>query len=380
MSDRRKGTDVLVVGGGAIGCVSALALAREGRSVTVVERSPPEAGATWAAAGMLSPLGEAEDPGPFLRLGRASLDLYPGLVEDLEEYGSRDLLFEWTGSLHVAFDDEGVGSLRSRHRWQRDRGHRTRWLEGEELAEAEAGLAPGVRAGLLIDEDAQVDNRFLGEALRAAAARAGARMIEGLGVREVLREARRVRGAQLSDGSVVAAEAVVVAAGCWSGRLAGLPRTLPVRPVRGQMVALGPVDRPERPGFILVSPDCYLVPRADGRILVGATVEEAGYDARTTVEGVSRLLAGAVRAYPSVADAPVLETWAGLRPGTPDELPILGQDPELEGLVYATGHFRNGILLAPITGGIVAALVDGRPPPVDIEAFRPDRFGGEGVG
>ncbi|MBX6365619.1 MAG: FAD-dependent oxidoreductase, partial [Gemmatimonadetes bacterium] len=207
-------------------------------------------------------------------------------------------------------------------------------------------------------------------------ARAGVRFELGAQVAAVESEGARVTGVQLAGGRRLPAGRVVLAAGSWSGEIRGLPRPVPVRPVRGQVVALESV--PPLLGRTVATPDIYLVPRRDGRVLLGATVEEAGFRATPTAGGIHRLLAAAIAAAPALADAPVAEIWAGLRPGTPDGLPILGPDPELSGLAYATGHFRNGILLAPITAALLADLLAGEPPAALLEAFGVDRFKGGG--
>lgn len=269
----------------------------------VIEKGEPARKASWAAAGMLLPLMEPNSP--LQTLTDASFRAYPDFVQEL-------------------------------------------------------------RAGSDIDSELQleehggsVDSRKLGRAAYLAAVGAGAEFQSGLAVREILHAAGKFTGVQLSDHRSVAADAVVVAAGAWSGELLGLPLRIPVVPVRGQMLALELPTR--RVPHIIEGEQCYLVPRGEQRVLVGATVEHVGFDERVTESGINDLLNCARELLPDVDHARVVETWAGLRPGTPDDLPILGADPRIAGVYYATGHYRNGILLAPITARILSDLiVDGR--------------------
>src|SRR5690606_19637630 len=210
-------------------------------------------------------------------------------------------------------------------------------------------------------------------ALWAAAARAGAEFRLGVPAAGVLgADDGRATGVELASGERLEAGAVVVAAGCWSALLGGLPRKLPVEPVRGQMLAVGAV--PPVLGRTIMAEHCYLIPTADGRVLIGATLERAGFRACVTPAGLRQLVDAATAAVPGLAAAPVVEVWAGLRPGTPDDLPILGADPDVPNLFYATGHYRNGILLTPITAGIVGDLVTGSEPGVPLAPFSPARF------
>lgn len=367
--------DLIVVGGGIVGCTLARAAAREGLGVVVLEKQD-EVGraATWAAGGMLSPFGEADGPGAFLELGLASLRLYPGFVRAVESESGRDVGLTRCGKLELALDEGQARILGQKHAWLEEGGHPVRWLDEDRVRDREPTLSDRVRGAILLEEEAQVDNRRLGSAVAAAAAAAGAEIRTGTGARRVLVSGRRVEGVVLDDGSRLRSARLVVAAGAWSGRLEGLPRSLPVRPVRGQMVALGPPG--PRLSTVVHGPDVYLIPREDGRVVVGSTMEEAGFRAETTAEAVAGLLRSALEAAPALAASPVLEAWAGLRPGTPDDLPVLGEDPEVGGLFYATGHFRNGILLAPVTAACLLPLLTGRGrPPLDLEPFLPGRFG-----
>lgn len=366
-------SDVLIVGGGVIGCALAWTAARRGLSVTVVERGTPGREASWAAAGMLSPAAETGEAGPFLELARRSLGLYPGFVAALREETGEDPAYTTAGKVLVARDAAEAGGLREMARRYAPIGIEVELLEPAEAHRLEPALGGSLVAAAFLRADHLVDNRRLGSLLWSAAARAGVHFELGERVVEVESDGARVSGVRLAGGRGLPAERVVVAAGCWSGELRGLPRPLPVQPVRGQMLALESV--PPLLERSVGSPAVYLVPRRDGRVLVGATVEEAGYRATATAGGMHALLAGAIELVPALADAPVVEIWAGLRPGTPDDLPILGADPEVGGLFYATGHFRNGILLTPVTAALLGDLLAGEPAAPALASFGVDRFG-----
>ena len=364
--------DVVVVGGGVIGCSIARELARAGARTTVVERDEPGAHASWAAAGMLSPQAECSRPGPFLDLLREARSLFPALARELREETGIDVGYREVGTLLVALTGEDEREIEARCAWQAGSGLPVERLDGAEARRLEPALSPAVRWALRFPDDHQVENRQLARALWHSAARAGAAFRTGQEAVALLARGGRVEGVQLAGGERVPADRVVLAAGAWAGRLAGLPRSLPVAPVHGQILAVH--TSPPLLEHVVDSPRCYLVPRLDGRLLVGATVEETGFRKAVTPEGMLELLSGALEIAPSLARVPIVESWSGLRPGTPDDLPILGPDPGLEGLIYATGHFRNGILLAPLTGRLVSRLALGGSPSADLHAFRPDRF------
>lgn len=364
--------DVLVVGGGVIGCSAARELARAGASVAVVERDQPGTHASWAAAGMLSPQAECDEPGPFLDLLRAARALFPDVARELREETGIDVAYRDVGTLLVALNDDDERHLEARCAWQTEAGLPVSRLGGEEARGLEPALSPAVRWALRFPEDHQVDNRRLARALWQAAASAGADFRTGREAVRLLTDGIRATGVELAGGERIEAGRVVLAAGSWAGRLRGLPRPLPVRPVHGQLLAVR--TSPPLLEHVVDSPRCYLVPRLDGRLIAGATVEETGFRTAVTPAGLLHLLSSALEIVPSLSGAPVVETWSGLRPGTPDDLPILGPDPEMEGLIYAAGHYRNGILLAPLTGRLVADLALGRSPAADLSPFRPDRF------
>lgn len=369
--------DVVVVGAGVIGCAVARELAGRGLAVTVVERDSPGRRATWAAAGMLSPLGEAREGGPFLELADESLRRYASFVEALREETSIDVEYHANGKLYVSLseEDEDLRSLTASPLAGR---FDVRALSSEEARRLEPGLSSAIRTAVLVGRDHRVNNRLLAQALLASATAAGVTFRSGSPVAAVEIRNDRIRGVRLMSGERVEADRVIIAAGAWSGSLAGLPRPVPVRPVKGQMFAVagGPAGGRGVPGHVIFAARCYIIPRRDGRILVGATEEEAGFCKGPTPRGLASLMQASMELVPRIGELPLVETWFGFRPGTPDDLPILGSDPGVDGLLYATGHYRNGILLAPITAACIADLVLGTTPPVPLQPFGIERFTG----
>ncbi len=366
---KTSGPRVVVIGGGVIGGTVAWRLARRGADVILLERGQPGEHASSAAAGMLSPLKEAEEPGPFLDLGLRSLERYPDFVTAIEGVSGVDVAYRRDGRLDVALTDEAADGLRTHQRLQADAGFDSRLLEPAEIRRLEPGVTTDAVLGLATEHDHQVDNRQLMRALWIAMGREGVDVRTGTAAVAVLREGDRATGVALVDGSPIDADYVVVAAGPWSGQL-DLPQPLPVRPVRGQIVVLRTV--PLVLGRTTWGPMCYLVPRRDGRLLVGSTMEEVGFRAEVTAGAVHRLLGIAARVVPALADAVVEGFQVGLRPASADGLPIIGPDPAVAGLFYATGHFRNGLLLAPETAErLTSMMLDGE----EAEpAFDPGRF------
>lgn len=364
--------DVVVVGGGVIGLSVARGLALAGATTTIVDPGEEPHRSTWAAGGMLAPLGEAPEVGAFLDFALESLALYPDFVAEVEAASGLDTRLRLNGKLLAACSAEDAARLEARRAWQVEAGHAVEWLDGEDMRRLEPALSVDVRGGLLLPGNGRIDNRTLQRALERAAEAVGVRRAVGSVVTIDSRNGS-VEGVTLADGTGVAADRVVLCAGAWSGALEGIP-PLPVRPVKGQMLALAAPGRPlDR---VVAAPGAYLIPReTEGGpvIVVGATQEEAGFDLAVNVAGQRSLEEGARAVVPQLAEAEVVERWAGLRPGTPDGLPVLGPSPELEGLVYATGHFRNGILLAPATARAVEEWLTGHVPP-GTAAFTPDRF------
>ncbi len=370
-----RGWDVIVVGGGGIGLAAARAIAESGRSVALLERENTGEGATRAAGGMLSPVTEAPGPGAFLRLGLDSLARWPAFAARLRDDSGVDVELRLDGKLLLALDGPEAERLNTRTAWLAGAGIEAHWLDGPELARREPGLRPA-QGALLLAQEGNVDNRVLASALRTAAVRAGCVIREKAPVGALLTRSGRVGGVRTESGEELAADAVILAAGAWSGRLTGLPRALPVRPVKGQMLALEMREGTGIPRSVIGTEACYLIPREKGRravVWVGATSEEVGFTRGTTPEARATLRAAASVALPALAESVELEAWDGFRPGTPDGLPVLGPDPDLAGLVHATGHYRNGILLTPITAELVVQSLDGVPDP-RIVSFGPARF------
>jgi glycine oxidase len=363
--------DIAIVGGGIMGSAIALRLAQHGVSVTVIERGIPGAEASSAAAGILGPQMEAEGPGPLLELGLKSRALYPELAAELREMTGIDVGYDRSGVLAVALDAAGERDLDARAAWQLARGLRADRLGGDEARVREPALGPDVRAALAFPDDGQVVARELARAFSQAAAVAGARFVTGRYVRRVVVEAEAVTGLEL-DGETLPAGVVVVAAGSWSGLVegAGVPPGI-VRPARGQLVSID--TRPPLFRSVVSAPGGYLVPRRDGTVLAGSTVEMAGFKKQVTVAGLAGILTLARTLVPALADAPVTSTWSNFRPYTEDHLPVLGTT-NVRGLVLATGHFRNGILLAPITADSIAALIATGHSPTDLAPFNVSRF------
>jgi glycine oxidase len=366
--------DALIVGAGVIGLACAWRAARAGARVRVLERHRPAAGATGVAAGMLAPVGEASwGEEALLSLNLDSLRRWPGFVRELEGDAGEEVGFAECGALHVALDRDESEALRRRHELHRRLGLESEWLRGSECRRVEPGLATAVRGGVHARHEAAVDPRRLAGALLAALERHGASVESGT---EVITAERNSSSWRLSaaDGRHHSAPVVVLASGAWSAA-DWLPARLPVRPVKGEILTLrGAPDEPVCEG-IVAGERVYVVPRDDGRLIVGATVDEAGFDATVTAGGVHELLREAYRLLPEIAELELAETSAGLRPGTPDNAPLIG--PAAEGLIVATGHFRNGVLQAPVTADSVASLLEGEEPPHDLGPFSPLRFASE---
>lgn len=374
--NRVNAAPVAVIGAGVIGLSIAWRLAQRGGVVTVFDQGAAGTGASHAAAGMLAICAEAE-PGEeaLVALGRTSQALWPAFAREVEEAAGVAIDLRTEGTLIVALTADDQARLQHRLAFQKTLGLPVEWISGAEARRREPHLAPGIAGAVLSPEDHQVDNRKLVAALRMAAERAGATIHEQCGVERIVISGSRAAGVALADGTQVAADAVVLAAGAWSRRIDGLPADArpPVRPVKGQTIALRMDPTAPLLAHVVWAPGAYLVPRRDGRLIVGATVEEKGFDATLTAGGVLALLEATWRALPAVEELPIDEMWVGHRPGSRDDAPILGA-AAVDGLVYATGHYRNGILLTPMTADAIARLVlDGAVEPV-IAPFGIERF------
>ncbi|PTX64922.1 glycine oxidase [Melghirimyces profundicolus] len=365
-----KTPEVAVIGGGVIGCSIAYHLASEGVSVTLLEKDRIGEKASSAAAGMLGAQVESGFPGPMVDLCLASREMFPSLARELKEKTGLDIEWDGTGLLRLAGDPAEGEELRERGAWQREQGETAEWWDPKTLLRREPALGEGVAGGLFIPGDSQVSAPRLVQALARGASLTGAELLEGAEVRRFRCEGGRIRELETSAGRIHP-EKVVFAAGAWSGILAeAIGLRLPVVPVKGESLAL----RWHRPLFrrTLFAKGCYLVPKADGRVIVGATELPGDTSPGVSAKAVHGLLREAVRLVPGLGEADWERAWSGLRPGTPDGLPYLGRAPEHENLWVACGHFRNGILLSAATGRGLADLLLGRPVP-RLNPFSPGR-------
>ena len=366
---------IVIIGAGLSGLSIGWYLARSGAQVTVLDRGKAGQEASWAAAGMLAPQVEAE-PGeeallPLLLHSRAA---WPGFAAELEAASGLSVDYRKEGTLVVAVDRDDAEALAFQRDFFLGQGLAVEWLSSREVQRKEPYLARRVTAGLYSPSDHQVDNRKVVEALKVALEAAGGQLREDCAVQEILTAAGQVSGLRTDDGEI-SADCVVLAAGAWSRNIAGIPEAArpPVRPVKGQMAAVQ--MPPENPllRHVVWIPDGYLVPRLDGRLIIGGTVEEMGFDRSMTAGGVMEVLRNAWEALPGIYDLPLVETWSGFRPTSRDDAPILGACA-LPGLVMATGHHRQGVLLAPATAEAISAyLLTGALPEV-ARPFTIDRF------
>lgn len=359
----------MIIGGGVLGAACARALAARGTQVTLIDRRQPGA-ATDAAAGMLAPLAEAGPDDPLLAFSVRARDLYTELVPELEQETGIAIGLWSQGIYQVAFAETDVERLHAAVAWQRQRGFSAEWLPADELRERLPGIGPDALGAALAPEDGALDPTALTQALTASASAKGARIIDGTAIERVVIEEGRVTEIA-ADNVAFAGGSVVVAAGCWSRQLDGLPRPVSVEPIRGQMVALEwPRDEPRA---IVFGGGGYVLERA-GEAVAGSTMEHVGFDPSVTEEGINHVLGAVTRIYPALTRATETRQWAGLRPSTPDGRPILGRDPEISNLWYATGHGRNGILLAALSGEILARMYHDEEVEYDLEPMDPSRF------
>ncbi|MGH2788133.1 MAG: glycine oxidase ThiO [Actinomycetota bacterium] len=366
--------DVVVVGGGAIGASVAWRCAARGIAVTLIEETPGR-GSTWAAAGMLAPVTEAHfGEERLLELNIDSSRRWSAFAAELEELTGASIGYEQCGTVMVAPDADGFAVISELLDYQERLDLKVERLSRTELRALEPALAPGIRGGALVEGDHHVDNRALVDALLDACRLTGVELHAG-SVASITTRGDRVVGVELDGGESRPCEQVVVAAGCWSGGIEGVPDEIrsAVRPVKGQLLYLrGPVGAPPITRNVR-SPDIYIVPRGDGRIVVGATVEEMGWDVTVTADAVYTLLRDAFAVVPALDAFELIECVAGLRPGSRDNAPIIGPGGP-RGLVVATGHYRNGILLTPVTADSVAEIVATGGVPDAIREFTPSRL------
>jgi glycine oxidase len=371
-----KTYDVVIVGGGIIGCSIALALSRRNLRVAVLDRQEFMHEASWAAAGMLSPAPDCAAAIPLVPLGRASLGLYPQFVADVEEASNLPTGYRNNGTLEALFHGDPERELSTLVALYHGLGLACEPLPMEEAWKMEPALGRNARAAALLPEEASVNCRALGAAVLAAARTSGAQLLPGVEVASLIRTEKHCTGIKSATGDTFSAAHVVLAAGCWTSQIPGAAPYAPTSPVRGQMVALRhtgkPIDR------VLRSERGYIVPRDQANpqnLVAGSTIENAGFEKCVTSGGLEKILSAINEMVPELAHAEIKETWSGLRPGTPDQLPILGPT-SLEGLVMATGHYRNGMLLAPITAKLVTEWITERNTSLNWENFSPLRFSG----
>jgi len=354
-----------------IGCSIAWRLAQLGLKVAVFERGRVGCEASRAAAGMLSPQGEAQGPGPFFDLCLRSRAMYRSFAAELTEASGIDVEYRDDGTLFVLVEGEDEAATKRWTTWQLKAGLPLEHVSADDLRKLEPGVTELASRAIFLPEEHQIENRRLMDALEVAIRKAGGEIIEGAEVWALTTERDRVTGV-MSAGKRVDAGVVIVAAGTWSSHLLNpLGLNVQLIPVRGQMVAVRSDSTPIK--RIIHSSDVYLVPRRDGRVLLGATVEYVGFQKAVTVTGLNQLLSAAIELAPSLSGFDIVESWSGLRPDTVDHFPIIGPGC-IENLFLATGHFRNGILLAPITAQLIVQLIIDECVPNQLKPFSIDRF------
>jgi glycine oxidase len=367
---RVKVADVAIIGGGVIGASIAFELAAEKLTVVLLDRQQPGREASWAAAGMLSPGPDSPEALPLVPLLKESMRLYPEFVASVEEISGQSVAVSQNGMFEFFIAPEGESERDRMIVQYRCLGLAIEPVSIEAARKVEPSLGPAARAAAWLPEEASVDPRLLTEAVLAAAQQRRVDIRSDTTVTSVLLDEDRCAGV-IANGERITANCVVLAAGCFSGEIDWLGRYAPTRPVRGQILSLRPNGA--LLGRTLRSSKGYLVPRTDGRIIAGSTLEDAGFDKHLTPAGVQGILQGVLELVPAVASAQIIDSWAGLRPGTPDNLPILGPT-DIRGLFIATGHYRNGILLAPVTAKLLSDWVVGRTVSMNTDAFSALRF------
>ena len=351
--------ETVIIGGGVIGLSIARELKRRGvERVCVLERGALGREASWAAAGILAPQVEADEDGEFFRLCYESNRMYPAFAAELKDETGLDIELDRRGIVYVGFDDEDEREFENRLAWQSAAGLNVERLDRSQLKTLEPGVSDKARCGLLFPDDGQVENRKLVDALAASARSLGVRVVEGVEVTGVSVEGDRVVGVETADDRIPA-DRVVIATGAWSSHIELGDAALPVsvKPIKGQMICYQPDEI--KVSYVVYSRRGYLVPRADGRLLAGATAEDVGFDSSTTADGLRSLQESAAEIAPGLAGYEVKDHWAGLRPYADGGLPYIGAVGGAEGLFAAVGHFRNGILLTPITARMIADAVLG---------------------
>jgi glycine oxidase len=365
-----KSFDVAIAGAGLIGASVAFELAQAGLKVAMFDRNEPGREASWASAGILSPAPESPAMISMVPLAKASMSLYPAMVANVEEISDESVGFRPKGTIDVFFSKEAISDLSTLIALHHGMGLKAEPLRPEDARELEPSLGLELEAAALRPDEASIDNRAFTRAMLNATAKSGVAIFAGTRVTGIVQEGGRCTGLKVGN-ETVAAKWTVIAAGCFSSEIEGVKEFAPVRPAKGQMVSLRADGlKIER---VIWGEKIYIVPRNDGRILAGATVEYVGFDKQVTAGGIEKILSAAIEAIPEFANARIEETWAGLRPDSPDHLPILGPT-DFDGLVIATGHFRSGVLLTPITARLVRQWITERSVEFDWERLSPMRF------
>jgi len=376
MPDLTRQFDAAIVGGGVIGCAIAWRLAQAGMKVTILERGEIGLEASHAAGGMLAPLAEADRADDFFHLAMASRALYAGFAEELRKASGIDIEYRTEGTLYLSLTENDDEELDGRWQWQHEAGLNVKRLNADCARKLEPAINTGLRWALKFPDDHQVDNRRLTSALSVAASKACVELQTQTEVRQVLIESiagrQQVTGLATTHGNL-RSSIVIIAAGSWSSLLLNeVAAPFQVEPVRGQMVAAemhSPVVN-----HVLYSPRGYIVPRLGGFMIAGSTSEKVGYDKRVTAGGIASIIERATEILPAFGSLAIQETWSGLRPHSADDLPVLGSDPQINGLIFATGHYRNGILLTPITAKAISELITKGESSINLSPFSAERF------
>jgi len=371
--------DVVIVGGGIIGGSIAFDLAQRNLRVALLDRQELMHEASWAAAGMLSPAPDCPAAIPAIPLGRASLALYPKFIDSVEDASGLRTGHRMGGAVEVICHGDAERELSTLVALHHGLGLACEPLPLDEARKMEPALGREARVAAFLPDECSVEPRALASAVLAAAASAGAALRPGVEVISLALDGKKCAGVKTSSGEIIHAAQVVLAAGCWSSQISDAAPYAPTVPMRGQMAALRHTGTPLQ--HVLRSKRGYLVPRgleSPQTVVVGSTMENAGYEKRITSGGLEKILSAANELVPELAQAEIIETWSGLRPGTPDQLPILGP-VDFDGLVFATGHYRNGILLAPVTAKLIGEWITDRRTSLDWEAFSPLRFSRAGA-
>ncbi len=377
MASVKGSADVVIIGGGVIGLSIARALARRGvQDVCLLERGGLGCEASSAAGGMLLPQVEADGYNDFFALACRSRDLYPSLARELNNETGIDIELDTTGTLYLALNEHDYEDIEQRYHWQTQAGLAVELLSSAAARDREPCISEATFGALRFPNDIQVENRRLITALANSVNNLAVKTFTETTVEKLIIQGHRIAGVQTSRGSI-SCQTVVVAAGAWSSFLLQSAPNPVVKPVRGQMVCFE--SKPQLTKHVIFSPRGYLVPRQDGRLLAGSTSENAGFARRVTAGGMASILQNALEISPIVKDLPVIDSWAGLRPRAADGLPVLGPCGEIDGLFYATGHYRNGILLAPLTAELISEAIVARVLSPLLAPFSPDRFSSQPV-